>query len=145
MADIGGMRCEPIRDDSGEIIAVARVSPDISAEARGHLREVVEAARRLAEQELAEDPTLADRQAAGLRRIRERNRRLRRVPTDGVEWRYLPSGRVKHALRRPSNVGAECGLYTLPASAWLGTGSQAEYERVAVLPECQSCVKAMSR
>ena len=77
MVDIDGMRCEPIRDDSGEIIAVARVSPDLDERGRQALREVVEAARRLAEQELAEDPTLAERQAAGLRRIRERNRRLR--------------------------------------------------------------------
>ena len=63
----------------------------------------------------------------------------------GVEWRYLPSGRVKHALRRPSDAGAECGLSVLPASEWRGTGSQREYEAVECLPECRSCVKAMSR
>lgn len=71
-----GHRCEPILGDDGEVIAVARMDPNASDEARAHLRAVVEAARRLQEAEMAADPTIAERQAAGLARIRERNRRL---------------------------------------------------------------------
>jgi hypothetical protein len=63
----------------------------------------------------------------------------------GIEWRYLPGGTVKHALTRSSDAGAACGRFVLPASAWLGTGSQTEYETVAGLRECRSCRKALDR
>ncbi|MFY1686417.1 hypothetical protein [Plantactinospora sp. WMMB782] len=62
-----------------------------------------------------------------------------------VEWRYLPKSQVKHALTRADDCAAMCGLYVLPASMWLGTGSQVEYETVAGLRECRSCVKALGR
>lgn len=62
-----------------------------------------------------------------------------------VEWRYLPTGRVRHALAKTDHVGAACGLSVWRAWDWHGTGSQREYETVAGVPECRSCVKAMSR
>jgi hypothetical protein len=62
-----------------------------------------------------------------------------------VEWRYLPRSEVKHALTQSDHAAAACGLYVLPASMWLGTGSQVEYETVAGLRACRSCVKALGR
>jgi hypothetical protein len=58
----------------------------------------------------------------------------------GFEWRYLPSGRVKHALFSSSDTGAVCGIYTIPASNWLGTGTQHEYERLETLEPCKRCI-----
>lgn len=63
----------------------------------------------------------------------------------GLEWRYLPAGLVKHALRQSGDAGAACGRYVLPASEWRGTGSQGEHERVTHLRECRACTKALSR
>lgn len=63
----------------------------------------------------------------------------------GIEWRYLPHSEVRHALRKSDDCTAACGLFVLPASMWLGTGSKREYERVAELRPCRSCVKALSR
>lgn len=62
------------------------------------------------------------------------------------EWRYIEFGHVKHALRRSSDRAALCG--TGPhwcAPDWYGTGSQAEYERVAELPECRRCLRFGAR
>ncbi|MFC0504272.1 hypothetical protein [Micromonospora costi] len=61
----------------------------------------------------------------------------------GVEWRYTPAGRVKHALRHSRDAVAVCGVGLLPASEWRGTGGQAEYELVARLPMCQRCAHAI--
>lgn len=57
----------------------------------------------------------------------------------GISWRYLPGGRVAHALRHGAD-GAACGRYAWPSS-WLGAGTQAEYERVVTLPACQHCAQ----
>lgn len=48
----------------------------------------------------------------------------------GHEWRYLSTGRVKHAL---SSTG------------WLGAGSQVEYETAAGLPECRRCARILGQ
>lgn len=57
-------RCELICDDDGEVIAVARMDPDASPEARAALRELVDAARRQFAADMAADPTIGERQAA---------------------------------------------------------------------------------
>ena len=54
------------------------------------------------------------------------------------EWRYLPRGRVAHAVR-PGDSGASCGVTAPAADEWRGTGTQDEYERVAALPACPRC------
>lgn len=69
------MRCEPVCDDDGQVIAVARVSADITDEGRRALRELVEAARRADAALDAADPRRAERQAAAVERIRDRRRR----------------------------------------------------------------------
>lgn len=66
-----------------------------------------------------------------------------------VTWRYLPGREIKHALYlqdaddwRPP---ALCGVHPPlregrdPTSGWFGTGSQAEYELVETLRECERC------
>ncbi|MGH8575605.1 MAG: hypothetical protein ACREXX_13940 [Gammaproteobacteria bacterium] len=59
------------------------------------------------------------------------------------ERRYLRYGRVAHLLDAVGGVGtyqvALCVRVPALCSAWLGTGSQAEYERAAELPLCQDC------
>lgn len=60
----GAERCEPLHDDDGQLVAIAHVSPDISDAGRDALREMVTAARRQFEADLAADPTIAERQAA---------------------------------------------------------------------------------
>lgn len=55
------------------------------------------------------------------------------------EWRYLPYGRVRHALIHSNEARAYCGAVAYPASDWRGTGNQDEYERVAGLPMCADC------
>jgi hypothetical protein len=62
--------------DDGEVLAVAHVSPDAGPEVMEHLRELVEAARRLREQTWT--PERQARYDAGQARTRERNERLRR-------------------------------------------------------------------
>lgn len=70
-----------IVDDDGEVVAVAHVSPNISDEALGHLREVIEAARRL--HASTDTPERRARYKAGQARIRERLERIRGgAPTD---------------------------------------------------------------
>lgn len=70
-----------------------------------------------------------------------------------VVWRYLPTGKVKHALRGDgSYVGhqptALCGTtprWFMPSSdQWWGTGKQAEYDMVETLPECRRCAKLLA-
>ena len=69
-----------------------------------------------------------------------------------VAWRYIPSGRVKHALHiRGTLIGhdsvALCGSapvwYAGAGGDWHGTGSQVEYEEVDARPECKSCRKLL--
>jgi hypothetical protein len=76
MPDADGMRCEPVTDDNGEVVAVARVSGDLGEEGRRALLHVVEAARRLQAEQDAADPAgaaeRAQRQAAAIARVRER-------------------------------------------------------------------------
>jgi hypothetical protein len=51
--------------------------------------------------------------------------------------RYLSDRGVRaHILFGPEAFGALCGLHTL---RWMGTGSQAEYERSEDLPVCSRC------
>ena len=62
-----------------------------------------------------------------------------------VVWRYLPGGRVRHALPtwHHDPVGhparALCGLETFRAQDWWGTGSWQEYEAVGTRRECRRC------
>lgn len=67
------------------------------------------------------------------------------MPTtrDYVEWRYLPSGRAKHAVSRPPHGPALCGAEPGLGGDWLGTGYQHEYDRVAALPECKRCAEKL--
>lgn len=61
------------------------------------------------------------------------------------DWRYLPRGRVTHALLTPSaGVVARCGRAAWSADQWHGTGSQVEYERAGALPRCADCVRALA-
>jgi hypothetical protein len=65
-----------------------------------------------------------------------------------VEWRYIAGGNVRHAIvpgLYTSTSEAACGLYVVPASSWLGTGSQEEYERAEGLRPCRSCLAAIER
>lgn len=65
-----------------------------------------------------------------------------------VEWRYIPDGQVRHAIvpgMYTATSEAACGIYVTPASSWLGTGSQSEYERVKQLRPCRSCLAAIER
>lgn len=60
-----------------------------------------------------------------------------------LERRYLPGGAVAHLLAGASAARAVCGIapYLAGAWAWLGTGSQVEYETVASLPDCKLCLR----
>jgi hypothetical protein len=58
---------------------------------------------------------------------------------DRYDWRYLPTGKSRHALQDVEDVLAVCGIPGTPW--WLGTGSQAEYERLAGLPMCLRCLR----
>jgi hypothetical protein len=56
------------------------------------------------------------------------------------EWRYTPQGIFRHAV---DSADAACGL-TRPGSAdWLGAGRQDECERIAAMPRCPRCVRAL--
>lgn len=55
------------------------------------------------------------------------------------EWRYLPYGRVRHAIIGHDKTRAYCGAQIRPADEWRGTGNQDEYERNAALPMCAQC------
>lgn len=63
-----------------------------------------------------------------------------------IAWRYLPKGKVKHALPLYSNSvtgHSHTSLCGLCPEDWLGTGSQDEYEKAEVLPECGLCVRIL--
>lgn len=81
--DADGMRCEPITDDNGEVIATAHVSGDLSERGREALRELVEAARRQFAADLEADPSIGERQDAAMRRNRERLDRIRGLRAEG--------------------------------------------------------------
>lgn len=61
-----------------------------------------------------------------------------------AEWRYTRDGRVKHALRHSTDALSLCGVGPWVSSEWRGTGSQAEYERRAMLPECRRCARYLT-
>lgn len=62
------------------------------------------------------------------------------------EWRYLPRGAVKHALRYGERFTAICGLSPVwYANYWLGTGAQVEYETVEQLRACKRCMNLGAR
>lgn len=58
------------------------------------------------------------------------------------EWRFTIGGRVLHALRDTSKRQAICGLGLHRSEDWMGTGSQAEYERAERLPLCKRCLQS---
>lgn len=58
------------------------------------------------------------------------------------EWRYLPHGRVTHAIAPWMDGVARCGVATAP-DEWRGTGTQDEYERAEQLPRCRRCVSIL--
>lgn len=71
----GGEQCRPLLGEDGQVLAVVHGAEPLSDEAAVHMRNLVDAARRLAEA----DPDRAEkqaRQAASRERIRERNRRI---------------------------------------------------------------------
>lgn len=57
-------------------------------------------------------------------------------------WRYVPGRRasVSHALTSVTAPVSMCGVWVWHWSAWLGTGSQDEYDRVEGLPRCKRCL-----
>jgi hypothetical protein len=70
-----------------------------------------------------------------------------------ITWRYLSRGKAKHALPLDGNavtghqVSALCGTmpaWFAPSPAWMGTGSQTEYETVDELPECRRCARLLA-
>lgn len=73
--------CVPVTDESGVVIARARVSPDLGEDGMRAMRAVIAAAQRLHAEQDAADPEgaaeRASRQAVGVARIRARVRRLR--------------------------------------------------------------------
>jgi len=65
------------------------------------------------------------------------------LPEGGeLEWRYTTTGSKRHLVnvffRSASTV---CGIQAWTFDYWLGAGSQEEYEKVASLPNCRSCVR----
>lgn len=62
-----------------------------------------------------------------------------------MEWRYLPTGKVKHALERADDRRAVCGMELWRAENWYGTGSQDEYENCAARPACRRCLAMGAR
>lgn len=71
------------------------------------------------------------------------------VTRSAVTWRYMPGQyvMVKHALRVSSmNFTGHadvslCGMWPWGNTNWMGTGRQAEYDRLASLRECKTCLK----
>lgn len=56
------------------------------------------------------------------------------------DWRFTSwRGGVAHDVDLVYGV-ARCGLEAENASMWMGTGTQDEYERAAVLPACRRCL-----
>lgn len=57
----------------------------------------------------------------------------------GEGWRYTgPRGRTRHKLAQQPGTYALCGQIAI-----YGTGMQAEYERLASLPKCLTCMRMM--
>jgi hypothetical protein len=57
-------------------------------------------------------------------------------------WRYTPSGKVRHLttvnLFDGTTRETDCGLASRP-EWWRGTGSQDEYDTLALLRPCERC------
>ena len=76
------------------------------------------------------------------------------ISREQVVWRYLPKGRVKHALRiKPQHRDghANDALCPLGVTPWHGEhwcgGDKApkgERERLAALPECKRCAAKLT-
>lgn len=70
----------------------------------------------------------------------------------GWTRRYTPGGLVAHLIWEPDwsrghpyvYVHAACG-WSGVHEYWRGTGSQAEYDKAADLPECRRCLAAIER
>ncbi len=64
----------------------------------------------------------------------------------GYEWRYLSTGKVKHALSDSTARVSRCGTGPVwfSGSGWLGTGNQGEYETAERLPECRRCARLLA-
>lgn len=67
--------------------------------------------------------------------------------TDALqEMRYLPGGFVAHVVRPAwpgsSHLYSYCGKKAAP-QWWYGTRTEAEAQRVASLPMCKRCAKAL--
>ena len=73
--------CVSVTDESGQVVARARVSPDLDGRGHEALADLVSAALRLIAERDAADPEGAaervGRYEAGQQRIRDRNQRLR--------------------------------------------------------------------
>jgi len=69
------------------------------------------------------------------------------LPT-GYERRYVShAARVAHAVDVDREwIAACCGRRPVwySAEGWLGTGSQAEYERATALPLCKACARLLA-
>lgn len=59
-----------------------------------------------------------------------------------AEYRYLPGSKVKHELVWERSNSSRCGIVCIPASVWMGTGSQMEYETAQRLPLCKNCERS---
>lgn len=70
MPDADGLRCEPIRDDDGTVLGIARVSGPLTERDQAALRDLVDAVRRRMDED--DDPEAAERQAAAIARVRRR-------------------------------------------------------------------------
>jgi len=55
---------------------------------------------------------------------------------------YLPTGRKAHLFYGSMAGSAVCGIFS--PNVWLGTGSQAEYERAKALPPCRRCANLVA-
>lgn len=60
------------------------------------------------------------------------------------EWRYLPYGRVRHALNPTNQKRAYCGTEAWAHWDWKGTKDAAEKQRINDLPMCLHCTALMS-
>lgn len=60
-------------------------------------------------------------------------------------WKYVEGGSVVHHLASSVSAVATCGLWRPGSHVWRGTGTQEEYETVAILPECKNCLKNLKR
>ncbi len=66
---------------------------------------------------------------------------LRVLANNRLDWRYTSEqAKAKHGLWTASHHTALCGTRVPYSAYWRGTGSQAEYERAASLPECKRCL-----